>query len=319
MSRSKPKSAMAALIESGISSMMIDAEVGLSERESVLEPKPNAHFPAENVADLHIITLNPDDCSLWEYYDRPESELGDIEALANSMRENGQQEPILVRPTQSTNKTKYEVIFGNRRWRAAKLANISLTAIVKNLTDQKAALCQKEENENRKDLSDYARALSYRKLIERGIFASESELCQKMSVSKKTINDVMAFLRVPDVLKNKIPNFSTISRVTATKLALLSKDEKTLEILIEHAQKIGEKILNSNNIEKFIATYSRDPQIKESPSSMIIQDRKGRGVVAIKSYISGAVLINLDKRLANKLSIDTIKEHMEALLQKVMD
>lgn len=320
MSKNKPKSAMATFLEKGgMTSMLLDAGVGVSERESMVGKKNL--LESENSSDLKIIIVQADECALWEYYDRPESELGDLESLSHSMQQHGQQEPILVRPaSQKSHPKKYEIIFGNRRWRAAKMANIPLTAIVKPLSDQQAALCQKEENENRKEISDYAKAISYRKLIEQKVFSSESDLCEKMGFSKKTLNDIMAFLRVPDALRHKIPNYADISRITALKISTLAKDSHALEILLEQADKIGQKILNANNLDHFIETYSLKKKIeRESISTLTIPDEKGRAAISIKPYASGAITINLDKRFARKLSIDSIRDHMEILLDKISE
>src|ERR1700677_454973 len=94
-----------------------------------------------------IIKIDPIQIMNWENNDRPENELGDIDAFAKELAEVGQQVPCIVRKKDD----KYELIAGERRWRAALKARILLKVIVQNLTDQEATICQIAENTNRKD------------------------------------------------------------------------------------------------------------------------------------------------------------------------
>ena len=115
-----------------------------------------------------ISLVDPNEICNWDFHDRPESELGDIDALANDFVKVGQQQPCLIRPSHNTDSC-YELIIGERRWRAAKLAQIELKVIIKDISDSDAALVQAAENENRVDLSDYAKGMSYSKLIDSGV------------------------------------------------------------------------------------------------------------------------------------------------------
>jgi len=145
------------------------ADVGVAQtfdetqkKEDTIKSTPNQK-PLEK--HTHIVTLKYLDvnhCRPWMFADRPENEMGDINSLSESIKITGQQEPILVRPTDNEKKEQYEIIFGHRRWRACKKIGTKVLAIIKAVTDREASLFQKEENENRKDLSDFAKAKSFK-------------------------------------------------------------------------------------------------------------------------------------------------------------
>lgn len=162
-------------------------------------------------------------CCPWNYADRSEAEMGDLKSLEDSIKNHGQLEPILVRPCNKDTSIKYEIIFGNRRWRACHNLNVPIKAIVKNLSDQESAIAQKEENENRKGISYYSRAIFYKKLLNDGVFVTEKDLADSMKIPKQTLNDIMSYTRIDETLLNKLQFPHKLSKKMASKLATLSK------------------------------------------------------------------------------------------------
>lgn len=179
-----------------------------------------------------IIQIETSKCRPWKYADRNENEMGDIEELSNSIKSNGQQEPILVRPAPNNQDgIEYEVIFGHRRWLACKLCSKKVIAIKKNLSDKDAAVAQKEENDNRENLSPFAKSQSYKKLLDNGIFKSQTELSAHMGLSRQTIAALMSFNKIHSKIMHTIKQPHNIPLRTAIKLAQLSESIKTEEEL----------------------------------------------------------------------------------------
>jgi ParB/RepB/Spo0J family partition protein len=97
----------------------------------------------------------------------PRKTFGDLDDLANSIRQNGVQQPLLVRP-HPTITGAYDLVAGERRWRASKLAEKpTAPCIVKPLTDEEALDLQMVENIQREDLSPLEAAEGYAKLLKR--------------------------------------------------------------------------------------------------------------------------------------------------------
>ncbi|WP_457299931.1 plasmid partitioning protein RepB [Phyllobacterium sp. P5_D12] len=90
-----------------------------------------------------------------------------FEELVESIRQNGQQVPILVRP-HPEKQGHYQTAYGHRRLRAARRVGKPVQAIVRNLTDVQLVLAQGKENTERRDLSFIERAFFARNLVERG-------------------------------------------------------------------------------------------------------------------------------------------------------
>ena len=252
---------------------------------------------------MSLISLDPGQCRPWRFADRPDDEMGDLQQLAESIAQYGQQEPILVRPLLGDPHCEYEIIFGNRRWRACQQAQIKVLAQVRELSDQQAALCQKEENEQREDLSDYAKARSYQRQLENGIFSSEADLSKGLNISRKTLNDLMAFVRVPKELRLAIPDYKHISRALAVKLAALSREKTEFSKLLKLAPRIGKQI-NSANIDKWL-TGSKS--VNTALASVNVTDSKGQTMFQMIEQIRGGLMLKIHKRYADRCSLQDLQ------------
>jgi ParB family chromosome partitioning protein len=127
--------------------------------------------------------LDPSECRLWEFADRPEHEAIHAQQLAEEFRNGvGQIHPAVVREISHSDPEypaiKYEIISGSVRWRAAKLAGKHLKAVVRKLDDKDAITIMLSENNDRKDISEFARALQIGKVWNRRIFESKHEMAQ---------------------------------------------------------------------------------------------------------------------------------------------
>ena len=117
-----------------------------------------------------------------------------LEELSSSIKEVGVIQPICVRKLTSNS---FELVSGERRLRACKLASVNLVpAIVVDITDNESALLALIENLQREDLSYIEEAEGYRNLIrEHGL--TQEELAQKIGKSQSTIANKMRLLKLP--------------------------------------------------------------------------------------------------------------------------
>lgn len=134
--------------------------------------------------------INPNKCKLWCFADRPEDEADHADDIAQSFIESEQIHPVIVRELSPSDSDypalEYEVIAGSVRWRAAKKAGTHLKAFVRALSDKEALNLMLIENVQRKNISEYARALQIKRVWDSGLFASKVELAfaHKMDQSK---------------------------------------------------------------------------------------------------------------------------------------
>lgn len=117
-----------------------------------------------------LVSLDPaliDAAFIADRLSRDEEGDGAFAALVDSMRENGQQVPVLVRPHPEA-PGRYQTAYGHRRIRAAARLGLPARAIVRQMTDAELVLAQGKENSERRDLSFIERALFAKALTERG-------------------------------------------------------------------------------------------------------------------------------------------------------
>jgi ParB family chromosome partitioning protein len=120
--------------------------------------------------------------------------------LADSIRRNGVLQPILVR-RQSDNPTHYEIVAGERRWRAAQLAQLhEVPVIIKELDDRETLALALVENVQREDLTALEEAQTYRRLIDEFHYAQQ-DLGQAVGKSRSHIANSLRLLELPDDVK----------------------------------------------------------------------------------------------------------------------
>lgn len=119
----------------------------------------------------------------------------ELEELAASIEKNGLLQPILVRPI---GKGMYQIIAGERRWQACRLANVKTVPIrIKEVDDDKALELALIENVQRSDLNPIEEAYGYRRLMERQNL-TQSEVAQSMAKGRSTVANALRLLELPE-------------------------------------------------------------------------------------------------------------------------
>ncbi len=130
-------------------------------------------------------------------FEMTERAKAELEELAASIREKGLEQPIVVRPTDATG-NYYEIVAGERRWRAAQKASLHLVpVIVRSLTDQEALELAIIENVQRSDLNAIEEAAGYRQLVENFNY-TQDELGQIIGKSRSHLANTMRLLKLPE-------------------------------------------------------------------------------------------------------------------------
>jgi ParB family transcriptional regulator, chromosome partitioning protein len=121
----------------------------------------------------------------------------ELDELATSIREKGLVQPLVVRPADATG-TNYEIVAGERRWRASQKASLHLVpVIVRSLSDQEALELAIIENVQRTDLNAIEEAGGYRELVERFGYTQE-ELAGIIGKSRSHLANTMRLLKLPE-------------------------------------------------------------------------------------------------------------------------
>ena len=143
----------------------------------------------EQLKAQSIVELSPDLVDASFITDRLESTLDSHRDLVESIREHGQQVPILVRP-HPDKQGRYQIAYGRRRLRALAELGRQVRAVVKPLTDQQLVVAQGQENSARTDLSFIEKALFAAKLEERGF--DRETIMAALSVDKTGLSRLIS-------------------------------------------------------------------------------------------------------------------------------
>ncbi len=127
-----------------------------------------------------------------------------IKELAESIAKSGVMQPIVVRPLGEGKNIKYEIIAGERRWRAAKLAGeITIPAVVRDVSDQQALELALVENIQRQDLTPLEEARGYQRLMDEFSYTQEA-LSTTVGKSRSHIANLLRLLNLPSQVKEML-------------------------------------------------------------------------------------------------------------------
>lgn len=166
-----------------------------------------------------------------------------INDLVESIRTKGVLQPLIVR-TKNGFSDKYEIVGGERRWRASQLAGLTeVPVLIKNLTDKEALEVALIENLQRQDLNALEEAEGYRRLMEE-FSNTQEELAQAVGKSRSHVANTMRLLGLPEKVKSYLEQGHLTSG--HARALLTAKDPEAL------AQIVVEKGLNVRQTEKLV-------------------------------------------------------------------
>ncbi len=181
-----------------------------------------------------------------------------IKELASSIKEHGIIQPLVVRRVND----KYEIIAGERRFRAAKeVGLLSVPAIMSNLNDDESAEVAIVENVQRKDLTAIEEAKSYKALLDKGLMSQE-DLARKMGLSQASISNKLRLLSLTAEIQEAILNEKISERHARSLLKLKTSElqNKFLEKVI--SERLTVKMLEEA-IKKELGEETKIEEIKE--------------------------------------------------------
>lgn len=222
---------------------------------------------------------------------------GDIDGLRDSISEQGQQVPILVRPHPS-DEGRYQVAYGHRRLRAVAELGRQVKAVVRELSDEQLVIAQGQENNERRDLSYIERARFAERLQNRDF--SREVITASMSILKSELSTMLSVVSsVPTNLIDAIGPAPGIGRPSWQKLAEFCKEASSVDSLVEHALSREVQANPSADRFKLILAMTSKVQSVASPkaSASVLSTPAGTRFAEV-SESKSAFEIKIDKRAA---------------------
>jgi len=220
----------------GLASLIGDNPQQTANADSSTSARSRPSQPEQRM--IPVDRINPSPFNPRKSFDDRE-----LDELANSIREKGLVQPIVLRPLGQSGH-HYEIVAGERRWRAAQRASLHVVpAIVRSLTDQEALELAIIENVQRADLNVIEEATGYRELVERFEYTQE-ELGQIIGKSRSHLANTLRLLKLPESVQTLVREGS-LSAGHARALVGREDAEKL-------AQQIVKKGLNVRAVEALV-------------------------------------------------------------------
>ena len=204
----------------------------------------------DSIRNVRLTDVEPNKNQPRKKFDEEE-----IQKLAESIRDHGLIQPIIVRVIEDE---RYQIVAGERRWRACKMAGISeIPIIIKELTDEDTAKIALIENVQRADLNPIEEASAYKQLIDEYGMTQEA-IAKMVGKSRPVIANSVRLLDLPDEVRSMLEE-SSISVGHAKALAAIEDEE----LMLETARKAAKGLLTVRNIEKISAELAKQEENTE--------------------------------------------------------
>ena len=235
--------------------------------------------------ELKLIRIS--DIQKNPYQPRKEFSKEKIEELAQSIKENGLIQPIIVRQSPVIG---YEILAGERRYRASIAAGLTeVPVIIKKLSDQDMMVHSIIENLQREDLNPIEEAKAYQFLIEKGY--THADIAAKMGKSRPYITNLVRLLTLPDFILNEV-EAGKLSQAHARLLIQLSTDEQKKLLY-----RIQTEDLSVRQVEHLLKEEKNKRKSKEKDHFIKEEEEN------LKKLLGLDVQISLQKKEAGKITI----------------
>jgi len=231
---------------------------GLGKGLGALIPATEVGGPGLSEVAVDLIVPNP-------MQPRQALDAEALQELADSIREHGLIQPLIVTSIQDTaSDAQYQIIAGERRWEAAKMAGLTMVpVVVKEATPQKMLELALVENIQRADLNPLEEAAAYRQLMD-DFGLTQEQVAEKVGKSRVTVANSVRLLRLPDEIKRALAE-GQISEGHARALLALNKEADQLKIL-EAIVKKGLSVRQTEEMARRIVAGAQPRRRDEPPS-----------------------------------------------------
>jgi len=268
------------LIPTSIDEMGEEVKVNATDFISVSLIDPNPHQPRQNFEEV----------SLSE--------------LASSIREHGILQPLLLTP----NEDRYQLIAGERRLRAAKIAGLKeVPVIIRTLDDQSKLELALIENVQRENLNPIEAAYSYKKLMDE-FNLTQDEVARKVGKARSTIANTIRLLSLPAEIKAALSRGVITEGHARTLLGIENKEEQLLlfQNMVSGKITVRQAESRSSRVRGNTLTQPKDPdfeaaekKLEETLGSKVVIKSKSKGGQIVINYYNFEDLERIYKKIIN--------------------
>ncbi len=254
-----------------------------------------------NTLDKEVIEVALDDIIPNRFQPRLAFDEGALNELAKSIKEHGIIQPLVLRKIGN----KYEIIAGERRYKAAYIAGLrKVPAVTIDLNDNESAEVAIVENIQRKDLSPIEEAKSYKKLLERG-YLTQEQLATRMGKTQATISNKLRLLNLSPKVQDALLNNKISERHARSLLRIedKSKQEELLDNIIENRINVKD---TDDMINDMLSTPKVEEKVYSNPYNEPVKETKD------DEFDIDAIMARIQKKIDDLSKEDDDRKVLEA-------
>lgn len=238
-----------------------------------------------------------------------------LKELAVSIKEHGVIQPIIVRKVEN----KYEIIAGERRYKASTMAGLTkIPAIVKNLDDKESSKVALIENLQRRDLTPIEEARTYQKILELESNMTQEQLAQTMGKTQSVVSNKLRLLALPDEVQDALLKEKISERHARSLLNIENKNDqiKMLDRIIAERMTVREldkEIKNMNDNQNNSVNLFGSMGVSPVPATVPTTEPSSA------SSMGPTISINSDSTSNNNVSIGNIFNPTEVDINKIRE
>ena len=254
--------------------------------EALFEDEPQIEETEEEIKDLDLGDIRPN-----PYQPRKSFDDKTLKELSDSIKENGVFQPIIVRKSVNG----YEIIAGERRYRASKLAKkTTIPAIVRDFTESQMMEVAVLENLQREDLTPLEEAQAY-EMLQKNLGLTQEEVSKRMGKSRPYIANYLRLLTLPSKTKHLLQHGDLSMGQARTLLGLKNKDK-----IDEVAKQVVKEGMPVRKVEALVASLNaKKPHKKTTKKSAFIRESEHQ----LSDKLGSKVNISESKKGNGRLSI----------------
>ncbi len=257
--------------------------------------------------------VDPSKCRLWSEHNRQYDLLNEVRCadLIDGFKSTGKQEfPAIVRRLEGEgSEYEYEVICGARRHWTATYLGWELLIEIRELSDEEAFRLADIENRDREDISDYERAIDYKKAL-KAYYTNQKQMAERLEVSLDWLSRFLSLADFPEEIVKAYRDITEIKVRHYRDLAPALKRANTKKKIIEAAKELHGKGLDGKQVIAALKAANDPPKTKKAP-------------LASYQTASGAKMLSVNKKGKGGLSIaiesGATKEELKKALEKVVE
>ena len=265
-----------------------------SEIENITKPVKKAkNEPKTNengVIELKVNQIEPNREQPRKNFDEDA-----LQELADSIKKHGIIQPLVVQKKGEY----YEIIAGERRWRAAKIAGLKhIPAVIKDYSEQEMVEIALIENIQRQDLNPIEEAMAFKQLMQE-YDLKQDELAERVSKSRTAVTNSMRLLKLPQKIMEMVINNELSSGHARTLLSIEDEDLqiKVAELVILKQMSVRE---TENYVKKLQNNKNKSKDTKNTDNDFVYRDIENR----IKEIVGTKVKVNHKNNGKGKIEIE---------------